>query len=115
MKMYFFAVNLINLFFSKYLICFIIKYACAILILNILFYYNFFINLKNLMVFNFKSLIDLTASHFPDLLNEFELNYCLLSYKLGLRLFSRILAKKEDLIISLNNLFSSANWLEREL
>lgn len=113
--MYFFAVNLIDLFFSKYLICFIIKYACVILVLNILFYYNFFINLKNLMVFNFKSLIDLTASHYPDLLNEFELNYCLLSYKLGLRLFSRLLAKKEDLIISLNNIFSSANWLEREL
>jgi NADH:ubiquinone oxidoreductase subunit C len=109
MEIYFFIANLINLFFLKYLVCFVIKYTCIILVLNILFYYNFFIDLKNLMTFNFKSLIDLTASHYPDLLNEFELNYCLLSYKFSIRFFLRIFSKKEDLIISLNNIFSSAN------
>jgi len=115
MTINYFLINLINLFFSKYLICFVIKYACIILILNLLYYYNFFIDLKDLMVFNFKSLIDFTASHYPDLLNQFELNYCLLSYKFGIRCFLKLFSKKEDLIISLNNIFASANWLEREL
>jgi len=69
------------------------------------FYYNFFIELKNSMILNFESLTDFTGVHYPDVLNEMELNYFILSYKLNLRAILKIFVSKEDLVISLNKLF----------
>ena len=100
-----FILSLINVFYIKYIISSIMKYACIVLLLNIFFYYNFFIDLKNSMILNFESLVDFTSLHYPDILNEIELNYFILSYKLNLRFILKIFIKKEDLIISLNKIF----------
>ena len=107
--------SLVNRFYLKYLIGSIIKRSCIVLLSNIIFYYSFFIDLKNFMIFSFESLTDFTSMHYPEVLNEIELNYFLLSYKLNLRCILKLFIKKEDLIISLNKLFSSSIWLEREV
>lgn len=107
--------SLFSKFHLKCLISSIIKRSCIILLLNIIFYYNFFIDLKNFMVLNFSSLTDFTGIHYPDVLSEIELNYFLLSYKLNLRCILKLFTKKEDLIASLSNIFKSASWLEREV
>jgi len=110
-----FILSLINIFYIKYIISSILKYACIVLLLNIFYYYNFFIDLKNSMVLNFESLADFTGLHYPDILNEIELNYFILSYKLNLRFILKIFMKKEDLIISLSKIFINSTWLEREV
>jgi len=112
-NIYFF--NLIEIFFCKYISSIIYKYTYIILLLNNLFYYNLLIDLKNSMILKFNSLTDLTALHYPDLLNELELNYLILSYKLNFRFLLKFLIKKEDLIISLNEIYLNSNWLEREV
>jgi len=62
------------------------------------------------------SIIDIVALHFPsNLENEFELLYVNLNYSLNLRSFLKILIKKEDLMISISNLYNSTAWLEREI
>lgn len=101
-----FTFSLLNKFYIKYLISSIIKYYIIILLSNIIFYYNFFIGLKNYMVLNFESLSDFTGMHYPEIFKEIELSYFLLSYKLNLRCILKLFIKKEDLIISLNKLFS---------
>jgi hypothetical protein len=100
-----FILNIVNFFYLKYMILSILKYTCIVLLLNIFFYYSFFIDLKNSMILNFESLTDFTSSHYPDILNEIELNYFILSYKLNLRFILKLFLKKEDLIISLNKIF----------
>ena len=104
-----FILSLVNIFYIKYIISSIIKYVCIVLLLNISFYYNFFIELKNSMVLNFESLVDFTSLHYPDILNEIELNYFILSYKLNLRFILKIFIKKEDLIISLSKIFINSS------
>jgi NADH-quinone oxidoreductase subunit C len=110
-----FILILVNIFYIKYIISSVIKYAFIVLLLNIFYYYNFFIDLKNSMILNFESLVDFTSLHYPDILNEIELNYFILSYKLNLRFILKIFMKKEDLIISLNKIFINSTWLEREV
>lgn len=100
--------NLVNMFYLKYLISSIIKRSCLVLLSNLIFYYKFFIELKNFMVLSFNSLTDFTGLHYPEVLNELELNYFLLSYKLNLRCILKFFIKKEDLVISLSKLFNSA-------
>jgi NADH-quinone oxidoreductase subunit C len=80
-----------------------------------LYYYRAFIGLKNSIALNFESLVDFSALHYPDILNEIELAYFILSYKLSQRLFLKIFIKKEDLVISLNKIFYSIAWFEREV
>ena len=62
------------------------------------------------------SIIDIVALHFPsNLENEFEFLYVNVNYILNLRYFFKILIKKEDLMISISNLYNSTAWLEREI
>ena len=110
-----FIFSLFNKLHLRYLIGCLVKRSCIVLLSSIIFYYNFFIDLKNYMVLNFESLTDFTGLHYPEILNEIELNYFLLSYKLSLRCIFKLFIKKEDLIISLNKLFKSSSWLEREI
>src|SRR5690242_16937010 len=100
-----FSFSLLNKLYLKYLIGSLVKRYCVVLLSNIIFYYNFFIDLKNYMVLSFESLTDFTGMHYPEIFNEIELNYFLLSYKLSLRCIFKLFIKKEDLIVSLNKLF----------
>ena len=61
------------------------------------------------------TLSDFTLIHNINFINEFELVYILLSYKLNTRLILKMYVKKEDLVISLSNIYLNANWLEREV
>lgn len=97
--------SLTNNLYIKYLILNILKFVCIILLLNIFYYYNFFIGFKESMVLNCQSLVDFTCLHYFDLINEMELNYFILSYKLSFRFIVRLMSKKENLIISLSKLF----------
>jgi len=48
------------------------------------------------------------ATHYPDSYsNEFELLYVNLYYRLNFRFFIKYFIKKENLLISLNNIFNS--------
>lgn len=109
-----FVLNFVNVFYIKYIVCSILKYTCIVLILNIFYYYNFFIDLKNSMLLSFESLSDFTGVHYPDITNEMEINYFITSYELSYRFFLKIFIKREGLVISLNKIFKNANWLERE-
>jgi NADH:ubiquinone oxidoreductase subunit C len=110
-----FVLPLIGAFYMKYIVCYIMKLACLVLLLNIFYYYSFFIELKNSIVLKVESLVDFTGLHYFDVPNEIELNYFVLSYKLCLRFILKLIIKKEDLIISLNKLFINSTWLEREV
>jgi len=61
------------------------------------------------------TLSDLIMLHDLDTKKEFELIYITLSYKLNYRFFSVLLCQRDDLIISLSNIYNNANWLEREI
>jgi NADH:ubiquinone oxidoreductase subunit C len=102
-----FCLSLTSNLYVKYVASSISKPTCLILLLNMLYYYRAFIGLKNSIALNFESLVDFSALHYPDILNEIELAYFILSYKLSQRLFLKIFIKKEDLIISLNKIFYS--------
>ena len=110
-----FILSFVNAFYVKYIISNIFKYTCTVLLLNLFYYYNFFIDLKNSMVLNCESLSDFTGLHYPDIINEIELNYFIISYELNYRFTLKIFVKREDLVISLNKIFKNSNWLEREV
>jgi len=55
------------------------------------------------------TLSDLIMLHDLDTKKEFELIYITLSYKLNYRFFSVLLCQRDDLIISLSNIYNNAN------
>jgi hypothetical protein len=77
--------------------------------LDIYSYFYLFSFLNSNLILKINSIIDIIATHYPDNNNnnEFELLYVNLNYKLNLRFFLKTLINKENLIISLNNLFKS--------
>lgn len=104
-----FILSFINIIYIKYVISSIIKHSSIVLLLNLFYYYNFFVDLKNSMILNCETLSDFTGLHYPDILNEIELNYFILSYELNYRFTFKIFVKREDLVISLNELFKNSN------
>jgi len=84
--------------------------------LNIHYYYHLFIILKNHILIKIDTIIDMIATHYLDnLYSTFEILYIVICYKFNQRFFSKLFIKKENLLVSLNNLFSSISWLEREI
>jgi NADH:ubiquinone oxidoreductase subunit C len=77
--------------------------------------YNMVLNFKDLMLFKYVTLSDLTALHYPDFFKSLELNYFFLSYKLSHKYNLKHFLNKEDLILSLMDIYANANWLEREV
>lgn len=104
-----------NFFFNMYEV-FLIKKRKFFFFLSAYLYFFFFSILNSNIFFKIVSIIDIVAIHYPDNLeNEFEFLYVNINYKLNLRFFIKILIKKENLIISINNLYKSVSWLEREI
>jgi len=84
--------------------------------LDIYSYFHLFSFLNSNIIIKINSIIDIIATHYPDNYNnEFELLYVNINYKSNLRFFLKTLINKENLIVSLNNLFKSVAWLEREI
>lgn len=77
--------------------------------------YNIILNFKDLLLFKYQTLSDITAINYPDYVKSLELNYFFLSYKLSSRYNLKFFLNKEDLILSLMEIYQNANWLEREL
>lgn len=95
---------------------YLIKKKKIFFFINIFLYIFLFNILNSSIVLKIKSIIDIVATHYPDNLNsEFELLYVSLNYKLNLRFFLKLFIKKEDLMVSISNIYKSAAWLEREI
>jgi len=107
---------LFNKFFNNMYDIFLIKKKNIYIFLNIYLYFFLFSILNSNLIIKINSIIDIVATHYLDnSKNEFELLYVNLNYKLNLRFFLKILINKENLIISINKLFKSVLWLEREI
>lgn len=71
--------------------------------------------LKKNMHLLLKGLYDLVVIDYPTRLLRFELVYCFLSLYTKLRLFAKMYTTEHLRVPSLSSLYSSANWLEREV
>ncbi len=63
----------------------------------------------------FKQLIDITAVDYPEKEKRFKIVYLLLSLEHNLRILINSYINEEDEVPSLTKIFSSANWMEREV
>lgn len=72
--------------------------------------------LKKHYKYQFKQLVDICAIDYYlyNVNNRFEINYILLSLKYKTRLRIKFLCNEKTIISSVSQIFSSANWLERE-
>ena len=71
--------------------------------------------LKNSWFLKFNLLMDLWAVDWPSRFDRFEINYNLLSLKFARRLYIRVFSNEWSGVYSVMSVFSSANWLEREV
>lgn len=71
--------------------------------------------LKNNQHLQFKTLISITATDFPQNKERFELSYFLLSYKLNTRLIIKLTTNDTTPVNSIVSIYSGANWYEREV
>ncbi len=63
----------------------------------------------------FALLTDLTATHYPEAANPFEVLYHLYSFEHNRRLRLKVRAKDGQSLPSVSRIWSSANWMEREV
>ena len=64
---------------------------------------------------SFKQLIDITATDYPSKKFRFQITYFLLSIKNNKRIRINLNIRDSDIVPSVTQLFSSANWAEREI
>ena len=64
---------------------------------------------------SFKQLIDITATDYPSKKLRFQITYFLLSIKNNERIRINLNIRDSDIVPSVTQLFSSANWAEREI
>jgi len=105
-------------FLKKYFSYSLIKKYSMIFCINILYYYTLFIILKFNLIMKYNSLLDIICVDYPGRIinnKRFELIYVFLYERVNLRCFFKVLLNKENLIISLKNLYNSSVWLEREI
>lgn len=95
---------------------FLVKKRKFFFFLTSYLYFFLFNILNSNIILKIISIIDIVAVHFPDNIeNEFEFLYVNLDYKLNSRFFFKILTKKENLMVSISNLYKGVSWLEREI
>lgn len=63
----------------------------------------------------FKILIDIFGVDFPEREQRFEVVYNLLSLKMNRRIRIKVLTDEETIVPSVSDVFSAANWYEREV
>ena len=63
----------------------------------------------------YKQLIDITAIDYPDKEKRFQLVYLLLSHENNLRILVNVNIEEKFKMPSITKIFSSANWMEREV
>ena len=62
----------------------------------------------------FKQLIDICGVDYPEREKRFDVVYHLLSYRYNYRLRFKIAISEEEKVLSINKIYSCANWYERE-
>jgi len=77
--------------------------------------YTFFFFLKKNSLCQYKALIDICVSDFPEKKNRFLLTYSLLSYCYNNRVNVEINNSEVQGAFSISNLYKSADWAEREV
>jgi NADH:ubiquinone oxidoreductase subunit C len=93
----------------KYFYSLFVKIFQLVCVLNKITYYINILNFKEFHLLKFATLSDYTALHYPGSINEFEVNYLLLSYSLNFKCFLRNFTKKDDLLLSINEIYSNSN------
>ncbi len=63
----------------------------------------------------FRQLIDITAADYPENQQRFKMIYLLLSHEFNQRIILSYFINENEPISSLTKIFSSANWMEREI
>ena len=63
----------------------------------------------------FKQLVDVTAVDYPERPERFDVVYNLLSLRLNMRLRVKLMVGEDTAVPTVTGVFSSANWLEREV
>jgi NADH:ubiquinone oxidoreductase subunit C len=95
--------------FKKFFVSYIIKKEKFFFFLDIFNYFFSFNFIQNNNIVKINTIIDMSATHYIDHENEFELLYVGLCYKYNFRFFLKIFSSKEDLLISLNNIYDNIN------
>ena len=115
MKNFFFLENIVkklsNDFFKK-IILFKSNIILYIRLKNIYFFLYF---LKNHSRYKYNILMDLTCVDYPNNFFRFNLIYNLLSIRYNTRIIVIVELNDSNIVPSINNLFKSSNWLEREV
>lgn len=120
MKELWIGLNLINYLYLLYKIFFekvVFNYNVQLEQINIYkinLNYNSILNLAEVLIFKYKTLRDLTVVNYPGFFKELELHYFFLSYKLNIKLSLKNYINKEDLVMTLIDIYQNSNWLERE-
>jgi len=76
--------------------------------------YNSLLNLKDFFILQFSILRDLTVVNYPGLIRDLELHHFFLSYKMNMKCSLKNFINRDDLMISLVDIYVNSNWLERE-
>jgi NADH:ubiquinone oxidoreductase subunit C len=71
--------------------------------------YNSILNLAEVLIFKYQTLRDLTVVNYPGFFKELELHYFFLSYKLNIKFSLKNFINKEDLVISLVDIYQNSN------
>src|SRR5690349_6060671 len=104
-----YIILLFKSFFNNMCETYLVKEKFLFFFSNTSFYIYLFSILNSNLIIKINSIIDIVAIHYPDNFeNEFELLYVNLNYKLNLRFFLKILINKENLMISISNIYKSA-------
>ena len=101
--------NLVESFSFKNIFSVFNKYLQLVCNSNQNGYFTNLFNFKNFTLLKFVTLSDYSALHYPGHSSEFEVNYLLLSYSLNYKCFLRIFIKKDDLVISIQEIYSNSN------
>ena len=112
----FFWINYIISFLKKYILkCSIYKDYIKLYLRNFNDLYLFMNILKLHSFFKYNVLVDLACIDNLKNNNRFILNYILLSISYNCRLVLSVELNNNNIIQSISNIYSGANWLEREV
>jgi|SRR5437868_4447619 NADH:ubiquinone oxidoreductase subunit C len=71
--------------------------------------YNSLLNLKDFFILQFSILRDLTVVNYPGLIRDLELHHFFLSYKMNMKCSLKNFINRDDLMISLVDIYVNSN------
>lgn len=112
-----------KLYLIEYLVRVVPKFLVSIIVDNdrlvVVIKSKFLLEMLNFLKYNFngqfKVLFDLWADDFPEFLKRFRISYGLLNVYTTRRIFLSIANSELESVSSIESIFKSANWFEREV